>query len=164
MMARRSGVVAAVVLVALFVGAGILNAGAWLMGSQASTLNLVGTLVALIAWPVHGVWVGSTQRDPARAWRFPVVFWSVVVALAVGGWLVLIAAPESTVSEGLSVVGGAALFLGTAPFHGLTRLVDVGGSLATVVGVSLAVLAVSLLAASLARRMAARPSTSHSPG
>lgn len=162
-MTRRTAIVAGVVLVALFIGAGILNADAWLMGSPASPVGMVGTLIALVAWPVHGVWAGLTRRDRPYPWRFPVVFWSAVVVLAVGGWLLLNAGPGSTVSEGPSVLGGMALFLSTAPFHGLSRLADTAGSLPVVVGVSVAVLAVSLLALAIARRRAggAAASTIH---
>ncbi len=155
MTSRRWGIVVGVALVALFICAGFLNAEAWLMGSLASTVGLMGTLVALVAWPVHGVWLGLTQRERAQVWRFPVMFWTAVVVLAVGGWLLVTAGPASTVSGGLSVLGGAALFLGTAPLHGLSRLTGISGSLPLVIGISVVVLAVSLLASYLARRISA---------
>lgn len=163
-MSRLTGIVAGAVLVALFVAAAVLNAESWLMGSQASTVGLVATLVALVAWPVHGVWVGSTHRGRAYPWQFPVVFWSAVVVLAVGGWFWVTAGPGSTVSGGISLLGGAALFVSTAPFHGLSRMADTSGSLPVVVGVSALVLAVSLLALYLARRKgAANVPTSTTP-
>lgn len=160
---NRGDIIAGLALVVLFVGAGILNAESWLMGSQASTTGLVATLVALVAWPAHGVWRGLARRDRAHPWRFPVVFWCAVVVLAAGGWLLITAGPGSTVSSGVSVLGGAALFLGTAPFHGLTRLADVSGSLPVVIGVSVVVLALSLLTSWLARRTHVRGAQPTSP-
>ncbi len=152
MTGRLGSIVVGVVLVGLFFGAATINAQAWLMGHPASTANLVGTLTALVAWPAYGVWVGSTQRGRAHSWRFPVVFWSAVVVLAVGGWLLLTEGPATTVSGGISLIAGTAVFLGTAPFYGLTRLVDLDGPLTLAVGTSVAVLTVTLLATSLARR------------
>ncbi len=113
-MARdRWGIAAGIVLVALFLGAAVLNAMPSAMGWSASQREVAVTAVALIAWPVYGAWMGWRRGAPARPWRFPVVFWSTVVFVAVGGLFAL------TVDGLLAFPGVLALVFSTAPFYGL---------------------------------------------
>ncbi|MDR0849515.1 MAG: hypothetical protein LBN10_10860 [Propionibacteriaceae bacterium] len=153
MITGRAGIIVRVLLVVLFIVAGIVNAESWLMGYRASAMGLASTLIALAAWPIYAVWVGLARRNQAHAWLFPAIFWFAVIVLSVGGWVLLTVGPESTVSGGLSVLGGAALFVGTAAIHGLTRLVDIGGSLPAVVGVSVVMLAVTVFITIIVRHI-----------
>lgn len=56
-MSGRSGIVADAIPMTLFIGAGILNPQAWLIGPLLPMVGLLATLVA----PVHGIWMGSAQ-------------------------------------------------------------------------------------------------------
>lgn len=141
-----------IIVMAFFLIAGITNLHAGAMGSQATFLGFVSTLIALLSWPVYGLWTGATARPQERLWSFPLLFWSGVVIFSYGGWL-LLTTIEGTAADLVPLIAGAALLLGASPFAGLTFISGVNVTIPLVVCASVILFALTMLAAWLGRRL-----------
>lgn len=145
-----------IIVMAFFLIAGITNLHAGAMGSQATFLGFVSTLIALLSWLVYGFWTGVTAQPQERLWFFPLLFWSGVVIFSCGGWLLLMAIEGTAAGRVMAIlplVAGTAVFLGAFPFAGLTFISGVSATIPLVACASVILFAMTMLAAWLGRRL-----------
>ncbi len=103
----------------VWIAAGVINSGGFIMGTEPSAAGVVATLVVLVIWLSAGWLAGSGSK--AGFVRFGTVFWLIVVA---GGPLVFWAL---TAAPGMSVMQGGwllplLLFVVAAPLYGLVGM------------------------------------------
>lgn len=142
-----------VVLLLVWVVAGVTNSGGFIMGNAPTTFGTVTTLIVVLAWLLAG-WLAGVGSKTGFV-RFAAVFW---VAMVVGGPLVfwaLTAAPGMTILQGGWVLP-LLLFVVAAPLYGLVALLPYQAAVVWTAGMGVAVLAMTLGSYSPGRRVVRR--------